>query len=249
MQAGDDVLEIIQRNGTLCSKIKTFKEINLDFVSSESNVFHFDLPLTLPKLLGHAPDSNCPKVLGEKLATTCITLNEFPCIRYQASSRFATEMATTVVKILSDFKQANAAWWCNGEGEHQVSTGRYTTHAVSICLCVSVCLCVSLSLCLCLCLCLCVSLSLSVWVVVVSLLSWPITASSIERRLSVCISWNPLFECLAISYAYTIVMLLPFAHFYFYRYCRTASVVACCWWIALSTLSRLSCMNTPIKPW
>lgn len=116
------MLEIIQRNGTLCSKIKTFKEINLDFVSSESNVFHFDMPLTLPKLLGHAPDSNCPKVLGEKLATTCITLNEFPCIRYQTSSRFATEMATTVVKILSDFKQANAAWWCNGEGEHQVMT-------------------------------------------------------------------------------------------------------------------------------
>jgi syntaxin-binding protein 1 len=113
------VLETIQRNGTLCSKIKTFKEINLDFVSSESNVFHFDMPLTLPKLLGHAPDSNCPKVLGEKLATTCITLNEFPSIRYQASSRFATEMATTVVKILSDFKQANKAWWCNGEGEHQ----------------------------------------------------------------------------------------------------------------------------------
>ena len=77
------------------------------------------MPQTLPKLLGHAPDSNCPKVLAEKLASVCITLNEFPSIRFQSSSRFATEIATTLVKILSDFKQANAGWWCNGEGEHQ----------------------------------------------------------------------------------------------------------------------------------
>lgn len=118
-QAGNDVVEIIQRNGTLCSKIKTFKEVNLDFVSSESNVFHCDLPLTLPRLIGHAPDPTCPKVLAEKLATTCITLNEFPSIRFQKSSPFASEMATTVVKILSDFKQSNKAWWRNGEGDHQ----------------------------------------------------------------------------------------------------------------------------------
>jgi hypothetical protein len=63
--------------------VKSFKEIFLDFISHESNVFHLDLPSTLDKLYGALPDPDYPVLLGKKIANVCITLNEHPCIRFQ----------------------------------------------------------------------------------------------------------------------------------------------------------------------
>jgi syntaxin-binding protein 1 len=117
--ASDSVLGVIQANGILCSKIKTFKEINLHFVTPEANVFHFDMNSALTRLYSEPSDPTCNASIAEKLATLCITLNEFPTVRYQLSSSSATEIATTVVKILSDFKRNNPGFWCHGEDSHQ----------------------------------------------------------------------------------------------------------------------------------
>ena len=65
------------------SRVKTFKEISLDFIAHESIVFHFELPDTLDKLYGALPDPDYPVLLGKRLANLCITLNEHPCIRFQ----------------------------------------------------------------------------------------------------------------------------------------------------------------------
>lgn len=57
-------MSILQSNGLLVSKMKTFQEINIDFLSTETNVFQFDLHDTLEKLHGSLPDPEYPTVLG-----------------------------------------------------------------------------------------------------------------------------------------------------------------------------------------
>lgn len=111
----NDLFSVIQSNALLVSKIKTFKEIYLDFISNESSVYHFDLPGTLDKLYGALPDPSCPAMLGRKLANLCITLNEHPAIRYQGSSVFARDIATSVHQSLVQFKRSNTAFACNGD--------------------------------------------------------------------------------------------------------------------------------------
>lgn len=114
-----EVMTLLQSNAIFCSKIKTLKEVHMDFVASEGNVFHFDSPDALSRLFGDSPDVNCPSTLARKLATVCITLNEQPSIRYMASSRFAQETATVLNRLLTDFKRANPTFWAYGEDAHQ----------------------------------------------------------------------------------------------------------------------------------
>jgi syntaxin-binding protein 1 len=97
------------------SKVQTFKEIFLDFISYESSLFHFDLPNTLEKLYGALPDPAYPTVIGRKLTNLCITLNEHPCIRFQASSTYAREIATALNQGLLSYKRANPTFLCNGD--------------------------------------------------------------------------------------------------------------------------------------
>lgn len=110
-------MKIIQANAILASRIKVFQELNIDFLSSENNVFQFDLPKTLEKLHGSLPDPNYPAILGRKLATLCITLNEHPCIRFQASSPYCREIATVLHETLLKFKNSNPDFVVHGEDE------------------------------------------------------------------------------------------------------------------------------------
>lgn len=113
-----DLFSVIQNNALLVSKVKTFKEINLDYLAVESSVFHFDMPDALEKMYGSLPDSAYPSVLGRKLANLCITLNEHPCIRYQQSSAYSREIANALHQTLMQFKRANTKFWCQGDDKH-----------------------------------------------------------------------------------------------------------------------------------
>lgn len=117
-QVNNDVITIIQANGTLCQRIKTFKEIYMDFVAVESNIYHLDMPDTLTKLFQAIPDPSYLHFMARKLATLCVTLNEIPTIRYQASSGIAREIATLLFQTLSEFKRANPGYWCYGDTGH-----------------------------------------------------------------------------------------------------------------------------------
>lgn len=113
-------MTMLQGNPHLCSRIRTLKEIHMNFISAESNVFHLDMPDTLSRLFGNAADPQCPSVIAQKLATLCITLNEYPSIRYLGSSRFAQETATVLNRLLTDFKRSNAStFWTYGDEGHQ----------------------------------------------------------------------------------------------------------------------------------
>lgn len=115
---GSDVFGVIQSNPLLVSKVKTFKEIYLDFLSVESSVYHFDLPNSLEKLYGVSADSSFPAFLGRKLVNLCVTLNEHPCIRYQGTSPFSRDIATSLHQGLLAYKRANPTFWCYGEDKH-----------------------------------------------------------------------------------------------------------------------------------
>lgn len=113
-----DLFSIIQNNALLVSRVKTFKEINLDFLATDSSLFHFDMSNAVEKLYSSMPDPAYPALLGRKLANLCITLNEHPCIRYQQSSGCAKEMASTLHQTLMAYKRANPKFWCYGDEGH-----------------------------------------------------------------------------------------------------------------------------------
>lgn len=115
-----DVMTLLQGNPLLCSRIRTLKEIHMDFISAESNVFHLDMPNTLGSLFGSPSDHLCPSNMARKLATLCISLNEYPSIRYLGSSRYAQETATVLNRLLTDFKRSNGgSFWAYGDEGHQ----------------------------------------------------------------------------------------------------------------------------------
>lgn len=73
----------------------------------------------LTRLYSDPTDPTCPRQIGQKLATLCITLNEYPSIKYQISSPYATEIANTVLDILERFKRTNHNFWSHGDDGHQ----------------------------------------------------------------------------------------------------------------------------------
>lgn len=109
---------MIQSNPLLVSKVKTCKEISLDFLCVESNVWHMDEPNALEKLYSSAPDHSFPATLGRRLANLCVTLNEHPCIRYQGSSQFSRDIATSLHQTLTAYKRANPTFWVYGDDRH-----------------------------------------------------------------------------------------------------------------------------------
>jgi syntaxin-binding protein 1 len=114
----NDVFGVIQSNPLLVSKVKTLKEVYLDFLSIESNVFHFDMPNSIERLYGVQADTSFPNTLGRKLAHFCISMNEHPCIRYQGSSPVSRDIATALHQTITAFKRANPEWWCYGDDRH-----------------------------------------------------------------------------------------------------------------------------------
>lgn len=112
------MISLIQSNATLVHKILTFKEIYLNFLIPESFVYDFDYPDALSKLYGSLPDPMLPSVFGRKLANVCITLNEHPNIRYQASSSYAREVAYSLQQTLMEYKRINPTYWVHGDDDH-----------------------------------------------------------------------------------------------------------------------------------
>ena len=115
IQIDSDVMAAFQSNGLLVSRTKTFAEININFLSVENHVFHLDMPEALSKLYGSVPDPDYPAVMGQKLASLCITLNEYPSIRYQGSSPYCRAIATVLHQTLTQFKRQNADFVANGD--------------------------------------------------------------------------------------------------------------------------------------
>ena len=111
----DSLMELMQNSPQLLNKVKTLKEINLEFIAAESGAFHLDLKSCMPRLFGPSPDKYLPQEIARKLATACITLNEHPCIRYQASSKLAQEVGSYLNDYLKQYRKANPKGAFNGD--------------------------------------------------------------------------------------------------------------------------------------
>jgi len=118
------IMGMIQQNPVLASKVKSFKEIFMDFIANESSVFQMDQPRGLLKMYGTIPDPDFPGVIGRKLATLCISMNEHPVIRFQCTSAYAREMAQSLNAALTSFKSKNPKWWCHGGDDQHMDRER-----------------------------------------------------------------------------------------------------------------------------
>lgn len=117
----DSVISALQTDPNLVARIKTLKEVNIEFLAVESNTYHFDMQekSVLSSLYGLNPDPTLPQVIGKKLATLCLTLGEHPSIRYQGTSRYAKAIAENLQQTLVAYKRANPQAQFNGDDAHQ----------------------------------------------------------------------------------------------------------------------------------
>ena len=114
-QLSTPTMNLLQSSSVLVDRIQTLKEINMDFVTSERNVFHFDTPDSLAKMYGKLPDNSHPWKMARQLATLCITIGEQPAIRYQGSSQYAREIGVKLNEHLKEFRESNPSIQFRGD--------------------------------------------------------------------------------------------------------------------------------------
>lgn len=108
-------MDLLKSNALLLSKIKTLKEIPFDFLAPENWLFHLDMTNCLSSLFSKSTSSDLTSVIARKLTTLCITLNEYPNIRYQASSQLGKAIATKLNQNLIEYKKENPGFVVHGE--------------------------------------------------------------------------------------------------------------------------------------
>lgn len=116
----DAIFSMLRQNTTLIRRVKTLKEVNLEFCAPESSTFHLDIPNSLPLMYGDAPSPTLAMDTARKLMTLCVSLNEYPNIRYQTSSRFCEQVANSLLSMIGEFAERNkSTWWSYGSPGHK----------------------------------------------------------------------------------------------------------------------------------
>ena len=82
-------------------RVKTFKEINMNFLACESSAFHLDMHKCIPSLFTTRPDNAVIEDIVNKLVSLCVTLNEYPHVRYNQNSVLGARIATLVQDALN----------------------------------------------------------------------------------------------------------------------------------------------------
>lgn len=99
-----DLMKKIAENQDLLSRIKTFKEIYLDFLSVEDNIFNLDLHDAIPRLFSGPNDIHQDAYIDQvatKLGTAIITFEKFYEIEILFNSK--SEIASKTAKNLQSF--------------------------------------------------------------------------------------------------------------------------------------------------
>mmetsp|Transcript_21475 Transcript_21475/g.24872 ORF Transcript_21475/g.24872 Transcript_21475/m.24872 type:complete len:633 (-) Transcript_21475:168-2066(-) len=132
----DGIFKKIKSCKPLISRLKAFVELNIDFLANEDRVFHFDMGqsnifshLVRNAALGGGPSAQ-EIAIAEKLVTVCASLNEYPHIRYRASSKTASSIAQIFNDKFNSFISSNDSWWYHGDSEH-TEKGRGTLLVLS----------------------------------------------------------------------------------------------------------------------
>ncbi len=104
-RVSDELMSKLKTQVTLLQKVKTFKELNLEFLAIESHCFHFDAPETFGEIYGGLSDRSAQNRLVSKLLTTCVSLGEFPAIRYQLGSMRSKQVAEGLQAELEKYQK------------------------------------------------------------------------------------------------------------------------------------------------
>ncbi|KYQ92769.1 Sec1-like family protein [Tieghemostelium lacteum] len=77
-------------------RIKTMKELNIEYFSQEAQVFHFDMTHSIPNLFSQEAISNVEDQanIATKLVSFCVSMNECPIIRHSRNNTISTLIAS-----------------------------------------------------------------------------------------------------------------------------------------------------------
>lgn len=124
-KVSDAGMMALQSAPELLQRVKTFKEINVDFLAIESQVFHLDEPSTFRELyVGAPPPSDLvpiPERWAGKLFTLCASVHELPIIRCKtnAANPMMEQVGTILLEMLQHYaQQAGSTWWYHGQAGH-----------------------------------------------------------------------------------------------------------------------------------
>jgi syntaxin-binding protein 1 len=97
-----DALSQKIKQARVSSKIRTLKELNVDFLAPESSVFHLGMEESFSALFGGRGDAqDVHRTIANKLGAVFSTLGEMPYIRY-ARSPVATTLAAATYDVLAE---------------------------------------------------------------------------------------------------------------------------------------------------
>lgn len=131
----DELFVKIKNCKPLVKRLKAFCEINIDFIPSQARAFHFNMnnPRYFAELYrSPVADGESPLelMIANKLVTVCASLNEYPHIRYKASSRVSKSIARIFSRKFTEFIGKNSSWWYHGDSDH-TDRGRATLMILS----------------------------------------------------------------------------------------------------------------------
>eukprot|EP00536_Pseudo-nitzschia_multiseries_P007692 jgi/Psemu1/240469/estExt_Genewise1.C_1830067 len=99
----------------LGKRIKGLAEINVDFLVREQRSFTLDTKDTFATIFATGTGMRSLEVkTAEKLVTLCVTLNEYPHVRFKQSSNVCTNIASIFQKRMDDYVGAHLNWWYHG---------------------------------------------------------------------------------------------------------------------------------------
>lgn len=113
-KVNDALMHRLGTNPGFLQRVKTFKEINMNFLATEASAFHLDMPRCLPALFTTRPDNGAIEEVVHKLVSLCVTLNEYPHVRYNQNSVLGARIATLIQDALN--VRAGLPACCNGWG-------------------------------------------------------------------------------------------------------------------------------------
>eukprot|EP00904_Undaria_pinnatifida_P003071 jgi/Undpi1/12765/HiC_scaffold_6.g02433.m1 len=133
-----DLLQSIKQCRTLVSRIKSFKEVNMDYLVPEMQSYHLDMGSlsgageTDPaghfrELYGGRGQGRAMASISQRLVTLCATLGEFPHIRFAADGGGRTEgVARSFQANMEAFVGNSPGWNFRGQDSRAADGGRAT---------------------------------------------------------------------------------------------------------------------------
>lgn len=98
----NDLVTKLSQQKSLIERVLTFKELNLDYLCPESNLFHFDMLDAFPKIFDSPGASELEKKIAYKLSTVIPTLFDFEKFHIIYNKNPRNIIAEKVSKLLKE---------------------------------------------------------------------------------------------------------------------------------------------------